>query len=63
MIKGFIQKKGRNFYKCDNCDDKFVDKMILGQHITKYHISCLICKKVFPDGNSLTYHIEAGHEK
>ena len=42
---------------------KIADKQILGQHITEYHISCSMCKKVFPDGNSVSYHIEAVHEK
>ena len=59
----FHLEKGKNLYKCDNCDDKFTDKHILGQHITEYHISCSMCKKVFPDGNSLSYHIEAVHGK
>ena len=59
----FHLEKGRNLYKCDNCDQKFEDKKVLGQHIAEYHIACSMCKKVFPDGISLSYHIEAVHEK
>ena len=41
----------------------FREKNILGQHIKEYHIACSMLKKVFPDINSIPYHIEAVYEQ
>ena len=61
--KRFHLKKGTAIYKCDNCNERFEDKMQLVQHITTYHVSCSICKKVFPTSNSLSNHIIAVQDK
>ena len=61
--KKFHLEKGASFFKCDNCDETFWEKMQLGQHITKDHTSCSLCKKVYPDSTSLNYHVTAVHNK
>ena len=45
--------KGRNVYKCDNCNEMFDNKLKLKYHMTKEHIGCAICIKVFPTITSL----------
>ena len=51
--------KGKNIYKCDNCNEKHTDKVKIKCHITKEHISCATCLKVFPTIYSLNIHITA----
>ena len=53
--------KGRNIYKCDNCNEKLDDKQKLNYCITKEHICCAICIKIFPTITSLNIHITAVH--
>ena len=64
--------KGRNIYKCDNCNEKLDDKLKLKYHIIKehmlYHIIkehmlCAICLKIFPTITSLNIHITAVHDQ
>ena len=57
----FHLEKGRNLYKCNNWDQRFKDKKVLGHHIAEPHIACSMCKKVFPYGIVLSYHIEPVH--
>ena len=61
--KKYHMVKGRNLYKCDNCNEKFDDKPKLKYHITKEHIGCTICQKIFPTITSLNNHITAVHDK
>ena len=61
--KRFHLEKGTALYKCDNCNERFEDKMQLVQHITTYHVPCSICKKVFPTSSSLSDHFTAVHDK
>ena len=54
--------KGKNVYKCNNCYEKLGDKNKLKYHITKEHIACNICLKIFPTIKSLNIHITAVHD-
>ena len=40
--------KGRNIYKCENCNEKLDNKLKIKYHIIKKNIACAICIKVFP---------------
>ena len=61
--KKFHMKKGTTTYKCDNCNEKLDDKLKLKYHITKEHIACATCFKIFPTISSLNIHITAVHDK
>ena len=61
--KKFHMVKGTNIYKCDNCEEKHNTKSKLKYHITKGHITCTICLKIFPTIQSLNIHITAVHDK
>ena len=60
--KKFHMHKGTNLYKCDNCNKKLEDKTKLKYHITKEHIACNICLKIYPTIKSLNIHITAVHD-
>ena len=51
--KKFHMKKGTTTYKCDNCNEKLVNKINLENHISKEHITCNLCMKIFPTLTSL----------
>ena len=55
--------KGKNIYKCDNCNEKHDNKIKLKCHITKEHILCATCLKIFQTISSLNIHITAVHDK
>ena len=61
--KKFHMIKGTNIFKSDNCDNQFEDKNYLNLHITKDHINCSVCRKVFQKITSLNTHITAVHDK
>ena len=54
--------KGTKIYKCDNCNEKVDGKMKLIGHISKEHIVCTICMKIFSDPKSLSFHMTAVHD-
>ena len=56
-------RKGTTTYKCDNCNEKLATKVELENHISKEHITCTLCKKIFPTITSLNIHITAVHDK
>ena len=60
--KKFHMLKGTNVYKCDNCNEKLGDKTKLKYHITKEHIACNICFKIYPTIKSLNIHITGVHD-
>ena len=55
--------KGKNIYKCDNWNEKLDNKLKLKYHITKEHIACATCFKIFPTKFLLNIHITAVHDK
>ena len=61
--KKYHMVKGKNISKFDNCNEKHGDKVKLKCHITKEHISCATCPKIFPTISSLNIHITAIHDK
>ena len=61
--KKFHIVKGTKIYKCDNCNEKMEDKMKLISHIIKEHIVCTMCMKIFLNTTSLSFHMNAVHDK
>ncbi|XP_053620798.1 zinc finger protein 675-like [Plodia interpunctella] len=56
-----VKRKGVNFYSCNNCDYRSVNKCSLQAHIYKYHLKqrpfvCTICSKGFYKKSNLTEH-------
>ena len=54
-VRKYHMVKGKNIYKCDNCNVKY--------HITKEHIAFATCFNIFPTLSSLNIHITAVHDK
>ena len=46
-------KKRTTTYKCDNCNEKLVNKINLENPISKEDITCNLCMKIFPTITSL----------
>lgn len=51
-------------YPCPDCDKVYTVRAVLQKHITQHHrdkVSCKVCSKMFPPGNSLERHLKS-HE-
>ena len=60
--KTFHTLKGTMIYKCGNCNKKVKDKRKFISHITKEHIVCTECMKIFSNPTSQSVHMTAVHE-
>jgi hypothetical protein len=49
--------------ECDECDEKFENKEILGKHLKKEHkkVYCGACRKEFENQETLKEHIKNFH--
>ena len=60
----FHLKQGSNTeFKCDFCNNIFVDKRTLYDHIQNISKKCTLCARIFPTNKSLESHETAIHKK
>ena len=62
MTKNHTRKRTTT-YKCDNFNKKLAKQTDFKNHISKEHITCTLCKKIFPTITSLNIHITAVNDK